>query len=109
MDTLIYSVLRITVMILILRTVFRLFSYPRGKRFKFPWKQQESESQETQTVHSEAGEPVSEQVEMVMDKTSQKEIPKHRAFILVDDQDQQHYFSSWERRQKYLAERHQPS
>jgi hypothetical protein len=96
-------------MILIVRTVFRLFSYPRGKKFKFPWKQQEGESQETQTTRSEATEPVNEPVEMVMDKTSQKEIPKNRAFILVDDQDQQHYFSSWECRQKFLAERHQLS
>ncbi|MDW7671548.1 MAG: hypothetical protein SCK57_07045 [Bacillota bacterium] len=107
MDTLIYSVLRITVMILILRTVFRLFSYPRGKKFKFAWKRQESDSQETHAGRSESAEPAVEPVEMVMDKTCQKEIPKHRAFILVDDQDQQHYFSSWECRQKYLAERHQ--
>jgi len=102
MDTLIYSILRITVMVLILRTVIRLFSYPRSKAFFFKRGKAEKEVEKEQVNDPDHSEQKAPAVEMVKDEIYQKEIPRRQAYILLDDNDQHHYFISWESRQKFL-------
>lgn len=100
MDTMIYSVLRITVMILILRTLFMLFAYPKTKSFRL--------SKSPANKDTDAGRTVDDKVidsaprEMVTDHHNSKEIPRHQAYILLDDKDQPLYFSTWDGRQQYV-------
>jgi len=104
MDTILYSVLRITVMVLILRTIFRLFAYPKTKSFRFNRKPGGQES--TATEHS-SEEPQTETVpaEMVIDKIDGSKIPKHQSYILLDSENNPVYFSSWDNRQAYIDNR----
>ena len=105
MDTFIYSVLRITVMVLIFRTILRFFTYRSTAAFQVTRKKELTQTDLSDDASPELEEqPVA--VEMVMDTTCHCEIPKNRAYILLDDNDQPLYFSSWECREKYLEERH---
>ncbi len=105
MDTLIYSVLRITVLVLILRTLFRLFSYPRSKSFMFLRKPSGENAKAATALPTDQSEPdktKESDVEMVLDEFCNKEIPRHQSYILLDDDNRRLYFSSWECRQKYI-------
>lgn len=101
MDTILYSVLRITVMVLILRTLFRLFAYPKTKSFRFDRKPdvQESTANDRSIEEPQKDEPPAE---MVIDKLDGSTIPKHQSYILLDSDNNPVYFRSWDNRQAYI-------
>ncbi len=101
MDTILYSVLRITVMILILRTLFRLFAYPKTKSFRFNIKQR---NQEISPDDNDNQEPQKKEpsAEMVIDKVHGSKIAKKQAYIILDSDNNPVYFSSWDDRQAYV-------
>ena len=100
MDTILYSVLRITVMVLILRTLFRLFAYPKTKSFRFNRKPGVQESVATDAIE-ETQKDVTP-AELVIDKVDGSTIPKHQSYILLDSENNPVYFSSWDNRQAYI-------
>ncbi|MEN1759069.1 hypothetical protein [Anoxynatronum sibiricum] len=104
MDTFIYSVLRITVMVLIFRTILRFFSYRNTAAFQVTRKKGLART-DTPVEELPDKKENAVPVEMVMDTTCNCEIPRKQAYILLDDQDQPVYFCSWECRAKYLATR----
>ena len=102
MDTLLYSVLRITVMVLILRTIFRMFQMPRGNTFRFKQNDKTDQVPDHSPSSTEKPSQTNTPIEMVRDKFSQIEIPRHEAYILMDENDEYHYFSAWESRQQFI-------
>ena len=102
MDTFIYSLLRITIMVLIIRTMFRFFNYSRGTSFWSKLKGGKSAAPGNRDQES-AAKP--EPVDMVMDEIHNEPIPKHLAYIFVDDEDKPFYFRSWESRGKFIADK----
>ena len=104
MDTFIYSLLRVTVMILILRTLMRVFIIPRTGSFTVKRAQNETRSPQTQEQKSDkTAESIP--IQWVHDETCHASIDKSDAYILVDDTDIPHYFCSWECRQQFLENR----
>lgn len=101
MDTILYSVLRITIMILILRTLFRLFAYPKTKSFRFNVKQRDQKTTVDNKLSQEPQKNPSTAV-MVTDKLHGTEIAKHQAYILLDSENNPVYFSNWDDRQAYI-------
>ena len=103
MDTILYSVLRITVMVLILRTLFRLFAYPKTRSFPFINKQNSKEQAVTDKASQEP-QPEAAPVEMVVDKIRGTKIPRHQSYIILDSDNKPVYFSTWDDRQEYINE-----
>ncbi len=103
MDTILYSVLRITVMILILRTLFRLFAYPKTKSFRFNIKQRDQKTSVDDNASQETHKKAFT-AEMVIDKIHGSKIAKHQAYIILDSDNNPVYFSSWDDRQSYIQE-----
>ncbi len=102
MDTIIYSVLRITVMILILRTIFRLFSYQRAKPFWLNLKKKNASTSLSEDQEQHVQEKEAPTVEMVVDHAHGNKMPKKQAYILLDRANTPVYFSDWDDRQQYI-------
>ena len=88
------GILNILILYMVVRSVFRFFSLSKAAaEAKAKNNLEATESQE---------EVVEEVIEMVEDEICNRAIPRAKAYIVVRD-DQEHYFCSWECRQKFIS------
>ncbi len=101
MDTFIYSLIRITLMVLIFRGIMRLMGgggfFTRS--FKKPKPQSTTPSQSEDT---EVNEKKPEPPKMVNDEVTKEPIAETKAYILVDNDGKRRYFAEWDSRQLYI-------
>ena len=105
MDTLVYSLIRITLMILIFRTVLRLMNGRFSTRSFMKQEDQTHHTNSSDTQQSEENEKKPEPPKMVHDEVTKELIPEHKAYILVDDDGTRHYFSDWDSREIFINAR----
>ncbi|RQD70484.1 MAG: hypothetical protein D5S00_04000 [Tindallia sp. MSAO_Bac2] len=101
MDTLVYSLIRITLMILIFRSVIKLMG-GGGFATRSIKRSEPQSSTPSDTEEAEANEKKPEPPKMVEDEVTKKPIAEHKAYILVDDEGNRRYFADWDSRQLYI-------
>ncbi|AEG59767.1 transcriptional regulator [Desulforamulus ruminis] len=89
------GIINILILYMVVRSVFRFFSLSKAAA--------EARAKNNLEAAAEPQEEVMEEaIEMVQDEICNRAIPRAKAYIVVRN-DQEHYFCSWECRQKFIS------
>ncbi|AGL01078.1 TRASH domain-containing protein [Desulfoscipio gibsoniae] len=86
------SILNFLLIFLIINGIFNYLVFSRAKKA----------AQKIQEDNAQLKLEVKEEIEMVTDYICGRTLPKSEAYILAND-DQKHYFCSWDCREKFIA------